>query len=55
MIQVEIKELHKGVTTLKKIEEFETIELANKFITVFNEGAFYSETPDGGIYAELKK
>lgn len=55
MIEVEIKTLHKGVTTVDEIREFETLELANKFIHMMDEAAFYTEGPDGGTYAELKK
>lgn len=55
MILVDIKKLHKGVTTLEDTKEFETIELADKFLADFAIDTFYSENPDGGTYAELRK
>ena len=55
MIKVAIKTKSIGVITTDEIKEFETIELANQYVRIFNEAAFYSETPDGGTYAEIQK
>ena len=55
MTIVDIKNLYKGVYTNKEEKEFTSLEEAQKFVEIFNEAAFYSESPDGGTFAEIRK